>query len=114
MLKLFFFFSIDIFKYFDIIDYMEQQTVTDVFKALSDDARISIVRVLAQSDVPVSNCDIVAKCQALSSLSQPAVSHHFNKLVRAGIVKEQRQGTQKTYLLSHETLTSAGIDATRI
>ena len=93
---------------------MDHLQKIEVLKALADDARLSIVSLLAKVKEPVSSCDIVTKCTSLSKLSQPTVSHHFSRLVKAGIVDEQKYGTEKVYTLAHEKLESIGLDVTKI
>ena len=82
-----------------------------VFKALADKTRLDIVRKLATCDGPISGCDIVSDC---SALSQPAMSHHFNKLVDAGVLLEQKKGTEKSYELNREALAGIGIDPNKL
>ena len=82
-----------------------------IFKALADKTRLDIVRKLAKDSSATASCDIVSDC---SSLSQPAMSHHFNKLVDAGVLLEQKQGTEKIYELNMELLGSMGIDPTKL
>lgn len=93
---------------------MEQKQTVEVLKALADDTRLSIVRKLAEAKEPVTSCDIVCSCKSLESLSQPAASHHFAKLVKAGVVREQKRGTQKVYELAADTLASIGVDVTKL
>lgn len=93
---------------------MEPQHTVEVLKALADESRLSIVRKLALADMPVTSCDIVAQCRSLGSLSQPAASHHFGKLVRSGIVRETKRGTQKVYELNRELLAKIGVDGTKL
>ena len=93
---------------------MEQNLTVEVLKALADDTRLSIVRKLAKADGPVTSCDIVCSCKMLSGLSQPAASHHFAKLVKAGVVREQKQGTRKVYSLATDVLESVGVDANKL
>lgn len=93
---------------------MEQLQTVEILKALADDTRLSIVRRLASAGGPVTSCDIVCSCKSLENLSQPAASHHFGKLVKAGIVREQKQGTKKVYSLAYDTLASVGLDATKL
>ncbi|MDB5183247.1 MAG: Arsenical resistance operon repressor [Candidatus Saccharibacteria bacterium] len=83
----------------------------NIFKALADKTRLDIVRKLAKSSGTVSGCDIVEDC---SSLSQPAMSHHFTKLVDAGVILEQKKGTEKSYELNSALLSSMGIDPSKI
>lgn len=93
---------------------MEQKQTVEVLKALADETRLSIVHKLAQAKEPVTSCDIVAQCSSLASLSQPAASHHFGKLVKAGIVRERKNGTKKVYELATDVLESVGVDATKL
>lgn len=93
---------------------MEQKLQVEVLKALADETRLSIVRKLATTNEPVTSCDIVGSCGSLSCLSQPAASHHFSKLVAAGVIREQKRGTKKVYSLARDTLASIGVDATKL
>ena len=93
---------------------MEQKQTVEVLKALADDTRLAIVRILAQANQPVTSCAIVCACASLESLSQPAASHHFAKLVKAGVVREQKQGTRKVYSLATDALASIGVDASKL
>jgi DNA-binding transcriptional ArsR family regulator len=93
---------------------MEQQQTVEVLKALADETRLSIVRKLAVQPVAVSSCDIVESCASFLSLSQPAMSHHFGKLVTAGVLREEKQGTKKAYRLNDALLTSIGVDVTKL
>ena len=47
-------------------------------------------------------------------MSQPTMSHHFNKLVEAGVVVEEKRGTQKFYALNTDLLRSVGIDIRKL
>lgn len=85
-------------------------TVT-ILKALADKTRLDIVRTLVSDSDESAPCSEVSNC---SSLSQPAMSHHFKKLVDAGILREQKSGTQKIYELNTEQLKALGIDPTKL
>ncbi len=93
---------------------MNQQQTVDVLKALADETRLGIVRKLAAQDEPVSSCDIVGSCASFLRLSQPAMSHHFGKLVDAGVLLEEKSGTSKRYRLDVAKLASIGVDATKL
>lgn len=93
---------------------MERTTSVAMFKALADATRLSIVRKLAQTDENLLSCDIIRSCATFHSLSQPAMSHHFNKLVDAGILHEEKRGTQKVYSLNRGALANAGINITKL
>lgn len=81
-----------------------------IFKALGDPARLELVRAVAKGNCP-SSC---GSASAGVQLSQPAISHHFSKLVEAGVLLEQKDGTQKYYAINHSLLASVGIDPTLI
>jgi ArsR family transcriptional regulator len=89
----------------------DDQSIT-VLKALADRTRLDIVRTLIkESDEPCVSCEKVSAC---SSLSQPAMSHHFKKLVDAGVVLESKHGTEKFYELNHPLLSRLGIDTAKL
>lgn len=92
---------------------MEQSQTVEMLKALADDTRLSIVRRVAQGTCAVPGSDIVESCEDVC-LSQPAMSHHFSKLVSAGVLREEKQGTSKVYRLNTEALARVGIDATKL
>ena len=93
---------------------MEQKRTIEILKALADETRLGIVQKLAAQDEPVSGCDIVASCASFLKLSQPAMSHHFNKLVDAGVLVEEKDGTSKRYRLDSGLLNSIGVDVKKI
>lgn len=76
-----------------------------IFKALSDDTRIDIVKMLASKDE--FSCQDVSK---KFDLSQPALSHHFSKLLGAEIILDRKEGTQHFYRVNWPLLRSVGID----
>lgn len=93
---------------------MNNVNTTTVLKALADDVRLGLIRKLAEQKCATNSCDLVGSCASLLKLSQPAMSHHFNKLVDAGVIQEQKRGTQKVYTLNTELLESIGIDADKL
>lgn len=70
-----------------------EPTLTDIFKVLSDDNRLKIIKMVAKGK----------KCanQILDGLgiSQPTLSHHMRILTEIGLVKAQKQGTLVYYEL---------------
>jgi len=76
-----------------------------IFKALADKTRLAIAVFLAkQKEV---------SCQELSrhfELSQPTLSHHFGKLVEAGVILERKEGVSHYYRINHVLLKKAGVD----
>jgi ArsR family transcriptional regulator len=86
------------------------QTIA-VLKALSDPTRLKLVRELARDPASAKSCGSLS---ADACLSQPAMSHHFAKLVGAGVVTEQKDGKQKNYQLNRELLNSCGITVDKL
>ena len=85
-----------------------------IYRALGDEVRLGMVKKIANAKEPVASCSIVSGCASWLKLSQPAVSHHFAKLVSSGVLIEQKQGVQKIYSLNREALTRAGVDIDKI
>jgi ArsR family transcriptional regulator len=65
----------------------------ELLKALADETRLRIMRVLAKCDSSLCVCEIV---DALD-LPQYLVSHHLSILRHAGAVEDSRQGTWVMY-----------------
>ena len=74
--------------YIDIGDYSE------LFKALSDPTRRSILRLLRSRSMTPS--DIMAKLE----VSQPTLSHHLGVLKRSRLVAGEREGQFIRYSLN--------------
>jgi DNA-binding transcriptional ArsR family regulator len=89
---------------------MADDVTINILKALADPTRLDIVRKL-RCDEGSSPCSVVSTC---SSLSQPAMSHHFTKLVEAGVVLEHKTGREKSYELNTDHLKAHGIDVQAI
>jgi DNA-binding transcriptional ArsR family regulator len=68
--------------------------MNDVFKALNDPARREILRMLRESDMTAG--DIAAKFD----MTAPSISHHLDKLKRAGLVTTVKQGQYIHYSLN--------------
>ncbi len=87
---------------------MNQQALK-VFKALSNKTRAEIIKkLLNQKEV---------SCQQLSkkfSLSQPTLSHHFNKLIDANILKLRKNEVNNYYSIDKKYLKNQGILIERI
>lgn len=62
-----------------------------VFKALSEETRLRIVKLLENGELCV--CDIVAALDMV----QPKVSFHLNALKEAGFLKDRKQGRWTHY-----------------
>ena len=75
---------------------MEELAV--IFKALSDETRIRIVKLLEQGELCV--CDIVAAL----AIVQPKASFHLGVLKGAGLIKDRKQGKWIHYSLNEADL----------
>jgi len=60
--------------------------MNDIFKALNDPARREILKMLQKQDMTAG--DIASKFD----MTAPSISHHLDKLKRAGLVTTVRQG----------------------
>ena len=74
------------------------------FKALSDETRRHILRLLNEGDRTVG--EIVGNFH----LSQPTISRHLSVLKEANLVVDQRQGQHVVYRLSAGDLTRSADD----
>lgn len=87
---------------------MNEQAVK-ILKALADPTRLKMaVELLGRDEVT---------CRELSrkfGLSQPTLSHHYNKLIMAGIVSSRKEGTGWYYQLNEAELKRAGIDLDKL
>ena len=92
----------------------ENNRTTDILKSLADDTRLTIVRKLASEGCEVASKDIISGCSAALQLAQPTMSHHFQKLVTSGVIREHKTGVEKRYSLDVALLTSIGIDPTKL
>jgi len=81
-----------------------------VLKALADSTRLEMVRSLVEHGGDAA-CGQVSAC---SPLSQPAKSHHFGKLVEAGVLLDHKDGVQKYYKINYPLLEDMGIDIKKI
>jgi ArsR family transcriptional regulator, arsenate/arsenite/antimonite-responsive transcriptional repressor len=68
------------------IQLPKQEIMNDVFKALNDPARREILKMLQKQDLTAG--EIAAKFE----MTAPSVSHHLDKLKRAGLVTTIKQG----------------------
>lgn len=75
-------------------------SLTDIFKVLSDENRLKIVKELAKESL--------CACQLLEGLgiSQPTLSHHMKILTDVGLVNPRKQKTQVYYDLNREQVSS--------
>jgi ArsR family transcriptional regulator len=67
--------------------------LTTIFKALSDETRLRIIKLLEEGELCV--CDITAALDMV----QPKVSFHLNALKEAGFIKDRKAGRWIHYRL---------------
>lgn len=67
------------------------QDLMNIFKALSEETRLRILKLLETGELCV--CDIVAALDMV----QPKVSFHLNALKEAGFLKDRKQGRWTHY-----------------
>lgn len=72
--------------------------MNDVFKALNDPTRREILRMLREKDMTAG--DIAAEFD----MTAPSISHHLDKLKRAGLVTTVKQGQFIHYSLNTSIL----------
>jgi len=82
---------------------MEDREIAAVFKALGDENRIRILRMLCRGE----KC----ACKLLEELniSQPTLSHHMKILCDAGIVAARRNGKWTYYTLNRDGVETVGM-----
>jgi len=74
------------------------QDLLNVFKALSEETRLRIIKLLEHGELCV--CDIVAALDMI----QPKVSFHLAVLKEAGLIKDRRQGKWIHYSIDDSDL----------
>jgi ArsR family transcriptional regulator, arsenate/arsenite/antimonite-responsive transcriptional repressor len=89
---------------------MTDEAKINVLKSLSEKARLDIVRAVrdAAGQCPSS---VAGSCV---QLAQPTLSHHFKKLVSAGVLIEVRKGLHKSYELNTPLFSQIGLDVNRL
>jgi DNA-binding transcriptional ArsR family regulator len=68
--------------------------MNDIFKALNDPARRAILKMLRKRDLTAG--EIAEKFD----MTAPSISHHLDKLKRAGLVTIEKQGQYVFYSLN--------------
>lgn len=91
----------------------EDRRIIAVLRALGDEVRLGIVRKLVREKHKLRSEDIVS-CSSVAPHSQPCMSYHFAKLVKAGVVLEEKRGTEKVYTLNMTYLRALGIDVKKL
>ena len=84
--------------------------VVKLFKALSDETRVDIIKYLLSNRKELSCQELLDKFP----LSQPTLSHHFNKLIDANVLKVRKEGASHFYSIDNDYLKNFGIDIHKI
>jgi DNA-binding transcriptional ArsR family regulator len=71
----------------------------DVFKAIADPTRREVLRLLAESERPIS------EITSHFSMSRTAVTKHLQILTEAELISGRKEGREKIYQLHPEPLT---------
>ena len=74
------------------------EELLSVFKALSDETRLRIIKLLEEGELCV--CDITAALDMV----QPKVSFHLSALKEAGLIKDRKEGKWIHYSLNEKDL----------
>lgn len=90
---------------------MKDDKKIKILKALANPTRLTLVRQLNRCAGQQKSC---ADLSEKSLLSQPTLSHHFTKLLEAGIITERKVDTRKIYHLEKQLLSSHGIDIAKM
>lgn len=76
-------------------------SLQDTFKALSDNTRREILRLLRNGELTAG------EIAQQFSISKPSISHHLNVLKQAGLVVDEKQGQNIYYALSTSVMEEA-------
>jgi ArsR family transcriptional regulator, arsenate/arsenite/antimonite-responsive transcriptional repressor len=79
---------------------LDAERIAAVAKALGEPLRVRILDVLRRSEEPVCQCELIA----LFGLRQSLLSHHFRKLVDAGLVDVERRHRWAYYSIAPHAL----------
>jgi ArsR family transcriptional regulator len=83
------------------LDKAQADTAVELFSALADPVRLSILKLLAQNESEVCVCDITAVTTNKEGriLSQPTISHHLKILQEARLITGDKRGKWVYYSL---------------
>jgi DNA-binding transcriptional ArsR family regulator len=76
------------------IDAGELKREAEIFKALADPCRLTIIRLLKEGELCV--------CEIMTALNRPqsSTSHHLSILKDAGLIRERKDGKWSRYRLA--------------
>lgn len=73
----------------------EFQTISELFRLLSDGSRVRIFWILCHCE------ECVVNLSAMVGMSSPAVSHHLKQLRLSGLIVSRRKGKEVYYRSAH-------------
>lgn len=78
----------------DTINTTELKAEAEIFRALADPCRLTILKLLKEGELCV--------CEIMTALSRPqsSTSHHLSILKDAGLIKERKDGKWSLYRLA--------------
>ncbi len=82
----------------EVADRVSVAKQSRIFKALSEETRLRILKLLAVREMCV--CEIMVAMD----LTQPTASHHLNILQNAGLVKDRKEGKWVFYSIANPEL----------
>src|SRR5919199_1582790 len=77
-----------------------RERLVAIYRALGDETRFEIFRLIAAQDAPICVCDIVDRFD----LTQPTISYHLKLLREAGLVAVSQRGVWAYYTADPEGL----------
>jgi ArsR family transcriptional regulator len=83
-----------------VLDEEKAVATAELFRALSDPARVRIVNLLATSAEPLCACEF----EPALGLAQPTVSHHLKTLVDAGLLEREQRGKWAYFSLERDAV----------
>ncbi len=84
---------------------MKELSLIKIFKALSDPTRLQIFLYLLKcGEKPCA--DVLEEFK----LSQPTMSHHFSKLIEAGLLIKEKKGVSNLYKINTDYINKTGLD----
>ena len=80
------------------MDEVTLRDLVETYKALADETRLRVLGLVAERPHTGKQLSEVL------GVSPPVISHHVEKLKRAGLLRELREGRERVYGLDRETL----------
>lgn len=76
----------------------------ELFKALADPHRVRILGLLAAAGTSACVCDL----KGVLGLSQPTVTHHMQRLLKAGLLDREQRGVWAYYSINSTAMNRLG------